>query len=201
MIKKIVVYLNLWRMIIPICLYLFNPNIRNLCKKDLYRISYAIPKYEKLYGFMYALLFYIPYRGVFYYRLSDKKLLRTLYNLFLPNRREIEISGTIGEGLAIFHGQATVLHCYSAGKNLSVWQCVTVGRNPKNSKNERDIPIIGDNVNIYAGAIVAGGINIGNNVDIGAGSVVLKSIPDNCVVGGNPAKIIRYKEKTFDGNN
>lgn len=36
-----------------------------------------------------------------------------------------------------------------------------------------------------------GDITIGNNVVIGAGSVVTKSVPDNCTVVGNPARIIR----------
>ena len=36
-----------------------------------------------------------------------------------------------------------------------------------------------------------GDIKIGNNVVIGAGSVVTKSVPDNCTVVGNPARIIR----------
>jgi serine acetyltransferase len=38
---------------------------------------------------------------------------------------------------------------------------------------------------------VLGKISIGNNVKIGAGSVVVKDIPDNCVVVGNPAKIVK----------
>ena len=37
-------------------------------------------------------------------------------------------------------------------------------------------------------------IMIGDNVTIGAGSVVVKDIPDNAVVVGNPAKIIKYNE-------
>ena len=35
-------------------------------------------------------------------------------------------------------------------------------------------------------------VNIGNNVIIGAGSVVVKDVPDNAVVVGNPARIIKY---------
>lgn len=35
---------------------------------------------------------------------------------------------------------------------------------------------------------------IGNNVTIGAGSVVVKDVPDNAVVVGNPARIIKYNE-------
>lgn len=45
---------------------------------------------------------------------------------------------------------------------------------------------LGANVNII------GDIKIGDNVIIGAGSVVVRDVPDNCVVAGNPAKIIKY---------
>ena len=41
-----------------------------------------------------------------------------------------------------------------------------------------------------------GGVKIGNNVIIGAGSVVVKDVPDNCVVAGNPAKIIKNNNPT-----
>ena len=55
------------------------------------------------------------------------------------------------------------------------------------------IPTIGNNVHINKGAIVFGGITIGNNVDIGANAVVNKPVPDNAVVAGIPAKILRIK--------
>ena len=47
---------------------------------------------------------------------------------------------------------------------------------------------------MYLGATVTiiGHVKIGNNVVVGAGSVVVKDVPDNCIVAGNPAKIIRY---------
>ena len=51
---------------------------------------------------------------------------------------------------------------------------------------------IGDNVWFGGNCIVLPGVTIGNNVVVGAGSVVTKDIPDNAVVVGNPAKIIRY---------
>lgn len=50
---------------------------------------------------------------------------------------------------------------------------------------------IGDNVWLGAGAIVLPGVSIGSNVVVGAGSVVTKSFPDNVVIAGNPARIIR----------
>lgn len=58
---------------------------------------------------------------------------------------------------------------------------------------------VGNNVFIGFRVTIMPGVTIGDNVAIGAGSVVNKNIPDNCIVAGVPAKIIRsydeYKEK------
>ena len=50
---------------------------------------------------------------------------------------------------------------------------------------------VGNDVWICGGVTVLPGVTIGNNVIIGAGSVVTKDIPDDVVVAGNPAKIIK----------
>jgi len=50
---------------------------------------------------------------------------------------------------------------------------------------------IGKNVTIGIGANIIDGITIGDNSIVGAGSLVLKDIPDNVIVYGNPAKIIK----------
>lgn len=50
---------------------------------------------------------------------------------------------------------------------------------------------IGNNVFIGINSIILPGVTIGNNVVVGAGSVVTKDVPDNVVVGGNPAKEIK----------
>lgn len=55
------------------------------------------------------------------------------------------------------------------------------------------MPTIGNYVEICKGAIVFGGITIGNNVTIGANAVFNKPVPDNAVVAGVPAKILRIK--------
>ena len=44
---------------------------------------------------------------------------------------------------------------------------------------------------ICMGAIICPGVTIGENSVVGAGAVVTKDVPDNVVVGGNPAKIIK----------
>lgn len=51
---------------------------------------------------------------------------------------------------------------------------------------------IGNNVYIDNCALILPGVLIGNNVIVGAGSVVTKSVPDNVIIAGNPARIIRY---------
>lgn len=58
---------------------------------------------------------------------------------------------------------------------------------------------IGNDVWIGANAIITAGVKVGNHVVIAAGSVVTKEIPDFAVIGGVPAKIIKYRnEKTGD---
>ncbi|GFI54260.1 serine acetyltransferase [Alistipes sp.] len=56
------------------------------------------------------------------------------------------------------------------------------------------MPVIGDNVHMHKGAIIYGGITVGDNAEIGANAVVNKPVPDNAVVAGVPAKIIRIKD-------
>ncbi|WML46514.1 maltose acetyltransferase domain-containing protein [Neobacillus sp. PS3-40] len=54
---------------------------------------------------------------------------------------------------------------------------------------------IGQNVWIGGRTVINPGVNIGNNVVIASGAIVTKDVPDNVVVGGNPAKIIKEIEE------
>ena len=53
---------------------------------------------------------------------------------------------------------------------------------------------IGDSVWLGGRSVICPGVTIGNNVVVAAGAVVTKDVPDNVVVGGNPAKIIKNIE-------
>lgn len=72
--------------------------------------------------------------------------------------------------------------------------------------NRLDIPIkdqgknyyttkIGNDVWIGANVIITAGCNIGNHVIVAAGSVVTKDIPDYAIIGGVPAKIIKFRHE------
>lgn len=53
--------------------------------------------------------------------------------------------------------------------------------------------IVGNDVWIGSHALIMGGVRIGNGAVIGAGAVVVKDVPPYAVVGGVPARIIRYR--------
>lgn len=56
---------------------------------------------------------------------------------------------------------------------------------------------IGNDVYIGTNTTILPGVKIGNNVVVGACSVITKDIPDNSVVAGNPARVIKTTDEYF----
>ena len=96
---------------------------------------------------------------------------------------------TIGSGLNIFHfGDFThVAKTCRIGCNCTIQPGVVFGK----KTDAENCSVVGDNCYFGLGAKILGTVHIGNNVTVGANAVVTKDIPDNCVVAGVPAKIIR----------
>ena len=112
------------------------------------------------------------------------RLIRLIYSCDLPAGLKL------GEGVILKHnGLGVVIHPKAViGKNTQIYQNVSIA-----GRNNRGAPIIGENVFIGAGACILGGITIGNNVSVGANAVVIESVPDDVVVVGIPAKIVKVK--------
>tara|TARA_R110000744_G_scaffold375905_1_gene489754 strand:- start:11316 stop:11801 length:486 start_codon:yes stop_codon:yes gene_type:complete len=105
---------------------------------------------------------------------------------------ELQWRTKVGKGLRLHHGQALVVHGGTIlGVDCSLRQSTTIGRKELANGSFSNSPKIGNNVDIGSNVCIIGEIIIGNNVTIGSGSVVVKDIPDNCVVVGNPARIIK----------
>lgn len=104
---------------------------------------------------------------------------------------EIDPSSSFGPGFQIVHSVGLVIGPnVVAGRNFRVHQNVTIGVKER-QENGRITPLIGDDVTIFAGAVIIGPIKIGDNVIIGANAVVINDVPSNVVVGGVPAEIIK----------
>lgn len=114
-------------------------------------------------------------------------LIFLIYNSKIPYQAKIGRGSTFGYG-----GMGVVIHSKSIiGVNCTICQQVTIGGGISRFPG---VPVIGNNVYIAKGSIVMGGITIGNDVTIGANAVVTKPVPDNAIVAGVPAKILRIKE-------
>ena len=141
--------------------------------------------------FCYAMNFQHEFRANFYLRLGKLRFFRKLLFWFYPPDQTVMIhmpEHNIGKGLMLGHGFSIMCVAKEIGENCSVFHQVTIGYTKKGC------PTIGNNVSIYAGAKVLGDINIGDNAVIGANAVVVKDVPANAIVVGNPAKIIRYRD-------
>lgn len=117
-------------------------------------------------------------------------LLQALLIYFVRYHYHTDIfAADIGPGFYIGHvGSIYVGRCV-IGSNLSLTHNVTIGFN--NSEGLEGLPTVGSSVWIGTGSVVYGSISIGSGVTVNCGSILSKSIPDRCLVGGNPARVVQ----------
>lgn len=104
----------------------------------------------------------------------------------------------IGEGTKLFHsGLGIIIHPSTViGKNCNIYNFIVIGGGHDGPGGPSISIIIGDNCNISSGSKILckkEKLTIGNNCTIAANSVVISDFPDNVIVGGLPAKILKQK--------
>lgn len=171
-------------LIFHIFLFYISKN-RNLICQDIDNWQKCLSKREnRIIALIYLLVHYKAFRNLFYLRIGK---IQYLINFLCPKLSSLHISvQELGAGLFIEHGDSTYIYAKSIGKNCYVNQQVTIGYS-----NKTDCPTLLNNVHVKAGAKVIGNVLLGNNVIVGANAVVVKNVPDNCVVVGVPAYIIK----------
>ena len=182
--------LSIWKyiLVIPhIIVYKFsNHEVRLAIDLDVNEMNSRCKTIKSL---PYYLIHAEPYRNLYYYRIGK---ISRLMKILLPPYSSFYIGNisSIGGGAFVLnHPFSTIINAKSIGENFTICQLTTIG-NARHGRNDL-VPTIGNNVSLGANVTIIGDIKIGNNVIVGAGSVVVKDVPDNCVVVGNPARVVK----------
>lgn len=173
--------------------------------KNDFKTYYMINGCKSCIDKLTVMLFYPQLWAIIIYRIGhaiDAINSKFFYNLYVyllwnPIRllTSIEIwpQATIGVNLFIGHfGNMIIEPNVIIGNNciLSGWCYIGSGLNGHNN------PVLEDGAKVALGATIIGDVRVGRNSIIGAKSLVLTSIPDNVIVAGNPARVIRKMDSS-----
>ena len=107
---------------------------------------------------------------------------------------ELPCEVVVGRNFVIDHHSDIIVSGYARfGDDCRIRSGVVIGMSKMGMPCA---PLIGNNVDIGAGAKVLGPITVGNNVVIGANAVVIRDIPSDCIAVGVPARVKCRKAAT-----
>lgn len=143
--------------------FFLNPKFHSVC---LYRLSNQLHRIHL--GFLGKIIWYIN---------------RLIFHVDIDHRADL------AGGFVLVHGLGTVIgkDVISKGR-LTVYQHVTIGGgNGQPGRKDPDgkvrgMPLFENNVKVYAGAMIIGGITVGENTKVKAGRIVSKDVPPNSFV-------------------
>lgn len=106
---------------------------------------------------------------------------------------DLPFSVVVGRRVKLEHFGGMILVAERIGDDVIIRQNTTFGIAGLDDLNGR--PSIGDRVEIGAGAVVVGRLNVGADTIIGANAVVTRDLPAGVVAGGIPARVIRDRKR------
>ncbi len=102
---------------------------------------------------------------------------------------EIHPGARIGPGFFIDHGMGVVIgETTEIGEDVTIYQGVTLGGTGKETGKRH--PTLRDGVIVGTGARVLGPLEIGEGAKVGAGAIVIRDVPPNSTVVGNPGRTV-----------
>ena len=114
------------------------------------------------------------------------RVLRLVFRIYSVDVWAGKRGARIGPGLCLIHPMSIIIgKGAEIGEECLIFHDVTIGTGPTPG-----VPKIGNNVDIYAGARVLGGVVIGDGVMIGANCVVTRDVPAGSVVVTAPCRVI-----------
>jgi serine O-acetyltransferase len=115
------------------------------------------------------------------------RIVNRIWRLFL--HVNISVRADIGPGLCLIHPASIMIPSTTIGENFLIFHEVTIGSNLTRS----GMPKIGNNVDVYVGARILGGVTIGDNAKIGANCVVTSNVAANAVVFSAPTRTLQRR--------